>query len=433
MSDLSILCAADLHLGRRPADLRGAGAGRVASKVGWSNLVDRARADAVDLVVLAGDVIDELNRSFEAYGPLEQGVRALKAAGIPVVAVAGNHDHDTLPDVAAEVGGGNLVVLGQGGEWERWTLEDDDGAPRLHVDGWSFPDGTWREDPTIGYDSAVLGDPGRVPVLGLLHADLDQAGSPYGPVSAARLRSLPPTAWVLGHIHVPSLNEGADVAPILYPGSLQALDSGERGPHGAWILELHADRTPAFRQIALSSVRYDRVTVDLKGVEDEAGVKAAVLRALTDHLDVLDEEATGPLQRVQVRVRVTGRTPVHGRMEEALGDLGDTEIPDDAGLRLVADSRPVIETRPPLELESLARGSDAAALLAGLLLQMDNDEGGLPEDLARRAAVAVSHVADRSHYLEARLDDVDADRARDAVRRQATRLLGALVAEKETS
>lgn len=432
MTDLTILCAADLHLGRRPADLRGAGGSRIASKAGWSSLVDRARADAVDLVVLAGDVIDELNRSFEAYGPLERGIRTLKAAGIPVVAVAGNHDHDTLPDVAAEVGDGNLVVLGRGGEWERWTLEDDDGAPRLHVDGWSFPDGTWREDPTAGYDAAALGDPGGAPVLGLLHADLDQAGSPYGPVTAARLRSLPPAAWVLGHIHVPSLEEDAGVAPILYPGSLQALDAGERGVHGAWVLELGAATTPAFRQVALSSVRYDRVTVDVAGEDDAAGVMGAVRRALKEHLDALGEEATGPLRRVQVRVRVTGRTAVHGRMAEALAELGGLELTDDAGLRLVADPRPVIETRPALDLESLARGSDSPALLARLLLDLDAG-GALPDELARRATAAVTRIADRSHYLEARLDAVDADRARDAVRRQATRLLGALVAEKETA
>ena len=148
MHEVKVLCAADLHLGRRSSRLPALESGaRLSPAEAWLELVERAKADRVDLVVLAGDVVDQSNRSFEAWGPLQRGVRALKTAGIPVVAVAGNHDHDTLHDLAADVGDDNLVVLGRGGVWERWTLTDDDGEPLLHVDGWSFPDGLWRIGP----------------------------------------------------------------------------------------------------------------------------------------------------------------------------------------------------------------------------------------------------------------------------------------------
>lgn len=442
MADVTVLCAADLHLGRRSSRLPALESGaRLSPAEAWLDLVERAVTDRVSLVVLAGDVVDQYNRSYEAWGPLQGGVRALEAAGIPVVAVAGNHDHDTLHDLAADTGGGNLTVLGRGGVWERWTLTGDEGEPLLHVDGWSFPDGRWPADPTESYDPASLGGATGVPILGLLHAELDQTGSPYGPVSAARLRSLPVAAWVLGHIHVPYLSEGSGAPAILYPGSLQALDPGETGPHGACLIELRGKQTPTFRRIALSGARYDTVEVDVTGLEDAAALNAAVRRSLQQHLNHLGEELTGPLKMVHCRVRLTGRTPLHGRIEDALDGLGAVDISAESGLRLIADPRPIIDTLPSVELEELARASDSPGLLARLLLELDAEpaagRGELAGAASKAAARAAAAVAQKSHYATANLESVevgaDSDRVREGVRRQAARLLDALMAQKEAS
>lgn len=437
MADVTVLCAADLHLGRRAALSGRWDGGRLSATDAWLRLVDRAVAEAVDLVVLAGDVIDQLNRSFEAWGPMERGVASLREAGIPVVAVAGNHDHDTLHDVATEVGGSTLTVLGRGGRWERWTLRSDDGSARLHVDGWSFPDGRWQDDPTSSYDPASLGAPDGVPVLGLLHADLDQTRSVYGPVTTTRLRSLPAVAWVLGHIHVPSLRDDPGVPPILYPGSLQALDAGETGPHGAWRLEIRDGRATGFRHIALSSVRYDTVDVDVDGIEDDAALNARVRQTLRAHLDERSTESSGPLHLLHCRVRLTGRTPLHGRIGEVLERLDDFAPSDDTGLRLAVDGRPAIATRPALDLEALARGADAPALLARLLLDPETGIRVEEADVAAlldRASRAAANVAARSQYSTTGLQPLDLDpsstRVAAGVRRQAARLLDALMAEE---
>lgn len=451
MADVTVLCAADVHLGRRAAGLGGRwDGGRLSATEAWLCLVDRAISDSVDLVLLAGDVVDQFNRSFEAWGPLERGVASLREAGIPVVAVAGNHDHDTLHDVAAEVGGENLTVLGRGGRWERWTLRDGDGTARLHVDGWSFPDGRWEDDPTASYDPASLGTPDGVPVLGLLHADLDQVRSVYGPVTTTRLRSLPTVAWILGHIHVPSLRDEPGVAPILYPGSLQALDGGEIGPHGAWRVEIRDGRATDFRRIPLSSVRYDTVEVGVDGIEDEAGLNARVRQTLRAHLDERTAEPTGPLRLLHCRVRLTGRTPLHGRIAEILDGLDDFAPTDDVGLRLTVDGRPAIATRPALDLEALARGADAPALLAQLLLdQTTSGEDGAGEDgagedgagarlaLLGGASREAADVAARSQYATTGLEPLDlapaSPRVAAGIRRQAARLLDALMAPTEGS
>jgi len=425
---IRILCGADLHMGRRPSRLPEAWqGGRISSATAWGYLVDHALEEDVDLVLLAGDVVDQFNRSFEAYGPLDQGLRRLKEGGVPVVAVAGNHDFDTLPGMAADVGEGHLVVLGRKGRWERWTLEDDAGEPRLHVDGWSFPRQHHAEDPTSAYDP---GAGAGVPVIGLLHADLDQTDSPYAPVASATLRGHPADAWILGHTHRPTLHEQQGSAPILYPGSLQALDPGEGGMHGAWMVEIGRDRAPSFHLIPLSGAHYATVDVDVEGIDEAGALNAAVRAALTDHLSELAEEEPEFLQVACCRVRLTGRSALHSRLADVLAGIEDF---DPRGLMrdlcLTVDPRLLIDTRPALDLDDLARGTDAPAHLAGLLLATADPDA----DLFQAASRAASKVTASRHFVG--LESLDtgpgSPLVREALERQAARLLDALVAGRE--
>jgi DNA repair protein SbcD/Mre11 len=392
--------------------------------------VDCALEHRVDAVLLAGDVVDQDNRYFEAYGPLGGGTRRLKEAGIAVVAVAGNHDHHTLHQVAAEVSEGHLVVLGQGGRWERWTLRDADGAARLHVDGWSFPAAHHHADPTASHHLPPPDD--GAPVVGLLHCDVDSSDTRYAPVTAAALTRVPVTAWVLGHVHAPRLREEPGRAPVLYPGSLLALRPVERGPRGAWLVEVAPGRAPRFRQIPLSAVRYDIATVDLEGVAEQDGVRAAVVAAVAGRLETLVNGDVGPLEVVSCRVHLTGRTPLHSRLGRLLADLGDLDLAERHGVRLVVE-RIVAETRPALDLDDLARGSDAPALLARLLLELDDAGGGVADEALGRAARAAAGILSRPYYSGlAEPSDADPDPGLQAVvRRQASQLLDELVRQKE--
>jgi DNA repair protein SbcD/Mre11 len=458
---LKLLCAADLHIGRRPARLPPAwGGGRISAAAAWDGLVDCALERRVDAVLLAGDVVDQDNRYFEAFGPLGRGVLRLKEAGIAVVAVAGNHDHHTLHDVAAEVGHDHLVVLGRGGRWERWTLRAHDGAPLLHVDGWSFPATHHPGDPVADYHLEPPAD--AAPVVGLLHCDVDSTETRYAPVRSTALAAVPVTAWVLGHIHKPDLREAPGRPPILYPGSLLALDPRETGRRGAWLVEVAPDRTPSFEHLPLSRVRYDTVPVDVDGLDDFDAVRARVGSTLQDHLARAVEEGVGPLEVVSARARLEGRTALHARLESLLANLGDLELADRQGVRLVVE-RAEVHTAPALDLADLARGSDAPARLARLLLALDRPSGvdlepgpgllsdpevaeaGLPELVAATARAAAG-VAARPHYAgldrDPGADDAVAPAgrswgvgdpegvARSVLRRQASRLLDELVRQK---
>jgi DNA repair protein SbcD/Mre11 len=356
---MKILCSGDLHLGRRSSRLPDGIDPRLHSATAaWGAVVDLAIEERVDLVALSGDVVDRANRYFEAFGPLERGVRRLGGAGIPVAAVAGNHDFDVLPKLAPSLGT-SFRLLGAGGRWEGITLARD-GVPALRVAGWSFA----AEHVTTSPMSAFPGLPDDgVPVLALLHAELDQPSSRYLPAAAPELRAAPASFWLLGHLHSPRLHETPGGAPLLYPGAPQALDPGEPGAHGAWIVELEPGRIPTARMVPLSSVRYDGVEVDVNGVADPDSLDRLVAEGVRAHLQRVVEEGCGRLRHLACHVRVTGRTPLHrtldARLAERLGDL-DAEHGEVQG----RVERVEVATRPAVDLGDLARAGDAPGVLA---------------------------------------------------------------------
>ena len=178
--------------------------------------MDLALAKSVDLVALCGDLIDRDNRYFEALGPLERGLRRLAAAGIPVRAVAGNHDFDTLPEFAASAGLDGFRVLGRGGRWEEELVRCRNGEI-LRLAGWSFPTEHVPDNPLLGF--RIAPDP-SAPCLGLVHSDLGSAGSRYAPMQISDLARPGLDLWLVGHIHKSAFvaDQGAGPA-VLTPGS----------------------------------------------------------------------------------------------------------------------------------------------------------------------------------------------------------------------
>ncbi|MFP4224648.1 MAG: exonuclease SbcCD subunit D [Phycisphaeraceae bacterium] len=423
---MKLLLSADLHIGRastrmpeavEPDQLRAARA--------WQDLVDLAVRERVDAVCLAGDVADQANRFWEAIGPLERGVEQLAEAGIRVFAVAGNHDHDVLTSLADNLGG-RLRLLGRGGTWERATLTEA-GQPVLHIDGWSFAEEHARISPLDSYD---LPDPGGVPVLGLVHGDLDAPGSDYGPLEMARLQSLPPAGWLLGHIHAPRLITSESAAWVLYPGSPQALDPGESGAHGVWLVDLAAGKLQTPRLRPLSSVRYESLTVELdEQVETEDDLQSRVLTAIRERAEAAAEESGTPLHCLSLRLEITGRSPLADQIPELVKPLAeDFESRAGQGALVVLDPPVRCAVQPALDLAELARDRSALGTTARLLLELDKPEPA--EDVARLVQDTrqkLHGVRHGRHYVGLPDDPpIDADLARRYLREQAQALLAEL-------
>lgn len=429
-------------MGRRASRLPpGANPDRFSAAEAWALAVERARAEAVDVVFLAGDVVDRENRFFEAFGPLERGLRELEREGIETVAVAGNHDHDVLPSLAGGAREG-FALVGARGRWERHTVRRG-GAPLLHVDGWSFPAETHRRDPAATYDLSPPED--GSPTVGLVHGDLGNPASPYAPLDAGALRSLPPLLWVLGHVHAPWGDTAPGAPGLLYPGSPMAMDPGEPGIHGGVVGRLAAGGLLEARRVPLSRIRYEVVTVDLEGVDDAGEARERVGRAVSEAARSAEEEGGGVLEALACRVRLTGRTPLHGELRDHLAEVEELAV--GSGEVKAGVDGVEVETLPDRDLESLAQGGDPPGRLAALLLGLREARAGgkLAGDLrplVEEAQEAVEAVHSKPHYRpvrhglpgtdpEDRKETPDSAEAVQLLERQASLLLERLLSPGE--
>jgi DNA repair exonuclease SbcCD nuclease subunit len=449
MSDdrVVILCTGDLHLGRYPSRVPPNRRDLSVAHI-WKRTVDFAIERAVDLVALTGDVADRANRFFEAVGPLEEGVRRLAAHGISTFAVSGNHDFDVLPRLVDAVGAEHFHLLGRDGAWESRLFERD-GRPVLRLVGWSFPHQHFPHSPLAVFVDELAAIPDdSIPTVGLLHADLDQTASKYAPVSSAELGAQPVAAWLLGHIHRPTQTRSPGGNLILYPGSPQPLDPGEQGAHGPWLVEVEPGRPAAARQVPLASVRYLELELDLSGIEDAAAFEQLMLERIRGRMVELAREskdsadALRPPEYLSFRLRLVGRTRVHRELER-ISDLIIADLkPSVAGISARID-KVELATRPDVDLREIARGSDPPALLARLLIALDEtpDERELPPQYRPlfaklRGALGDVHRANAFNPLLAEgLASAEVDRvlARRYVQVEGLRLLEQLLAQKNAS
>lgn len=423
---LRVLCTGDIHIGRRSSRVRDT----YRSSDAWGAIVDLAISEDVDLLAVSGDIVDKESKSYEALGPLQDGLSRLNHARIETVAVTGNHDHDVLVRLSGITGTDRFRLLGAGGTWERYTLHRD-GAPVLHVDGWSFPHEHVREAPIKQYPSRQ--DDG-LPVIGLLHGDMDVLESRYAPIQSDDLWAQYVDFWLLGHIHAPAISGGPGSKKALYPGSPWALDPGEPGVHGVWMVEIASDRTVSLRQIAISPVRYHSLTIHLDDVCEEAEFQEALTGALvTLGQQAIAEHGEGTLKVVSTRIHCVGRCPAHRlvpawiervRQDIDLFPVGSTRIEID---KIASDVRPAVD------LSSLAQGSDPVSQTARLILALDQPEpSSVYRELVYHTRQEMTAIYNLAGYASLRSEEspTDAD-ASALIRARAWELLSVLIAQKE--
>lgn len=422
---IRLLCTADLHLGRYPSRVP-IGNRELSVEHVWDGIVDYAIDAPVDALVLAGDLVDEDNKFFESFGPLERGLRHLQEAGIRAYAVAGNHDYDVLPRLNDVLSPEFFHLLGQGGRWEEAVLTRDD-RPVLGFLGWSFPTRRHRMTPLDDVPSPRT----DIPVIGIVHGDLYAEPSPYAPLAVTDLKQVPVASWVLGHVHTASRADHRSGC-ILYPGSPQALDPGETGNHGPYILDVHPDGRVDVEQIPLGTVKYAACDVDLSDVQSPEEFESGVVKAVRDALQE-EVDANEHLRHVVYRPRYVGRTSVEADIEKLHEQVrAKLEVPAGAAYATVDGFR--AETRSAVDLSELSSGSGPLSELARLLLCLETGEGG--EDvrpLVRSVMSSIGSITRASAYSPLRehdyAEDPDEAEAKKMLRRQGMLLLDELVSQ----
>ena len=348
---MKILCCADIHMGRIPSVMHPK---NLTSHTSWDAIVEKALALTVDVLVMAGDVVDHDNHWFEAYGPLLAGLEKLGTEGIQVIAVGGNHDYSVFPQLAKE--SPYIRVLGLGGTWEHFDHKG------VRFVGWSFAQRYMRENP-LEYFNRDLVDDTDLPIVGLLHCEVGAAPlSQYAPIQKSAFSQTSLSWWVLGHIHKGGpIQEGN----VFYCGSPYALDSNEEGSHGVWLLENPGNsfwKDPKF--IQLCPYRFETCVVDLEGVKAEEDVRTSITQGLREFAS--SRQSEGTLLCKLVLVGCIGRTLdiskilTREHLESLWIPVGECEVHT---LSTYVDN-----TTLDIDLIQLREGKDAIALLASKLL-----------------------------------------------------------------
>lgn len=397
---MRILASSDIHLGKK-SDISSTGSDS------WNAVVQKAIDLKVDMLVLAGDVIERDEAWLGVYGALTSGLDRLKQAGIQVVGVGGNHDWAAFPMLARE--NDSIRILGLGGKWETYDYE------RLRIVGWSFPNQHHAFSPLSSFDASLIAT-GK-PTLGLLHGDVGQSGSRYGSTQIQQFSVSKVDLWMLGHIHKPGKVGDSNA---YYCGSPYAMDPSETGPHGVYLLETEEGdgwKEPLF--LPLSPIRYEQCLIPVDGIQTLDELKMQIINTVRTYAASLD--FFGDLYIKPVFVGTLSLQLDLGRVVKSLGD-SEYALMEHVFLQNRWEDR----TEPALDLEQLAKGRGADAVLAQYLL----DEQQM-ELFARQYLQLYEDSTKMSTYSMLDAQKPSIQEARLEARSAALALLRAMAAQKE--
>jgi DNA repair exonuclease SbcCD nuclease subunit len=271
---------------------------RQASRRAFENLIDLAIDEAVDFVLIAGDLFDGDWKDYNTGLCFIKQVRRLSAARITVFIISGNHD--AAGKMTRSLPYPENVHVFSFRKPESKILEDLSVA----VHGQSFAKAAVTENLAIDYPDPI---PGYFNV-GLLHTSLTgrQGHENYAPCALGDLINKGYDYWALGHVH--QFETVAANPPVVFPGCIQGRHIREAGPKGCVLVRVEAGIPLEITRYDIDVTRWERVDVDLGGVSTMDQIQERFQGALEA---VLDQHDPKP---VIVRVAFCGQTGLHDRM-----------------------------------------------------------------------------------------------------------------------
>ena len=427
---IKLLATSDLHLGRKSASIP-ENAPEASTRCSWERIVEYAVSQSVDALLLAGDIVDEDNRYYEATGILQQGFDTLGQEGIEVFAVGGNHDYDVLPQLIRHQSNHHVHLLGANGKWETKTLSKN--GQEIQIAGWSFTRGSVKDNPLSDFETASLNH--QLFTIGLLHCDADMTESNYAPVPLDDLIKTNIQAWVLGHVHKSQILHRHDPL-ILYPGSPQALSAKETGPHGIMQLTVENDGQTEISHIPISPVRFEHIELDISHISHKEDLRKTITGGILDHAASLDQ-GTGQEKYLVFDIGLTGEHPdpvkIKAWSEEDVGDYG---METSGGTQLMV-RKTSGNVRPALkDLAAWASDPSPAGKLAETILAIEKGESTkFLEELTEEWKIRAKDLQQSGAYnpllAAERLEKLTDEKARQHILKESRQLLGTLLAEKE--
>lgn len=401
------LHAADLHLDSPMKGLsryEGAPIERMrhATRRACENLVAEAIAREVSFVLIAGDVFDgdwpDYNTGLFFVGQLQR----LRAAGIPVYLIRGNHD--AASRITRSLNWPDNVY--EFPEQDPATV-DVPGLP-VSIHGQSFATQAVTENLALEYPRATTGHFN----IGLLHtcATGREGHESYAPCKLEDLSLKDYDYWALGHIHIRGVLQ--EKPRIVFSGNTQGRSVRETGAKGCYVVEVSDDRSIAEMEfVPLDVARWEKVVVDMTDVADASGL----IDRVSDELRHMRDVSDGRL--LAIRVLAQGETTAHAALHSdrakwtnelraVVNELGGSSLDSELGTGEIWLEKLELRTKPPSqagtkrgderdadgdgpwqELHELCEALQAAPELAASIgCTLDDLQRKLPADIRDRLA-----------------------------------------------
>lgn len=271
-----------------------------ATAASFRRLMDCAIDEAVDFVVVAGDLYDSRDHSVRARLEAIRQFERLNAHNIPVYLAHGNHD----PFEGSQMRWPSNVTVFPAGAVGAFTVMRGT-EPIAEIQGLSYPESAVRENWVPAFQRR---EPGRFGIA-VLHTNVD--GQPghdnYAPARLGDMRAQGFDYWALGHVHTRSVLSQSPW--IVYPGNTQGRHINEPGMKGAYLVTVDERHQVSLTFVPSCRVIWETIEIDGRDLADEGDLMRQIDRALA--------RREWPLPAI-VRIHVADAAP---RLQQDLADM----------------------------------------------------------------------------------------------------------------
>jgi len=373
---LSFVHAADLHLDSPFTGISGIDpelGERLAKATfqAYEAIIELCMEEAVDFLLIAGDVYDSADKSLYAQVRFIEGLRKLETAGIQVFICHGNHD--PLDGWSASLTWPENVHIMRGDRAEVVEFKKE-GETAAVIVGMSYPAQHIMKNLVKNFPKKE----GNWPfTIGLLHCSVgsNSEHAPYAPCTLQDLRELNYDYWALGHIHTPSI-VCKEAPVVIYSGNPQGRHPGENGARGCFVVDVSSGGDISTRFIETDSVRWHIREISIEGLEKEGDL----IKSFQSQLEDIRENSGG--RSVICSFVLKGRGPLHhilrqeGFLEDLLRLLREGET---WGRQFIWVDRIEDDTLFPVERELLLKREDFVGDLVKIVEGLKTDEKALDE------------------------------------------------------
>jgi DNA repair exonuclease SbcCD nuclease subunit len=367
--EMKFLHCADIHL---DSPLQGiakhpdgpVGEIRIATRAAFENVVRAAISEAVDFVLIAGDLYDTSLQSFESALFFNRQMSKLREADIRVFLTYGNHDAAVklvknlgVPD--------NVRVLSPS---HPETIKDE--ALGVAVHGQSFAKQAVTEDLAANYPPAVPG----LFNIGILHTNLggNTAHENYAPSTLLTLVNKGYQYWALGHVHNRELMHESPW--IVYPGNTQARQIREAGDKTCELVTVADTGQLTLQPITTSAVPWYLAEIDCT----HSASLDEIFEKVAEQLKRIVARAEGKL--AVVRVVLAGPCAAHAKLisqqEKVRNEITSLALQADGPVWI---ERVVVQTAPLLNVAELLQRQDPLGEVLRTLRSLPGDPVAIAE------------------------------------------------------